>query len=75
MKAAKIRVMRNQMILHTSTLRTCKKKIRNHRASLDFDKGFIVASLKSGKDFDLKEEVEIGPHKKKRGRKKQKYDT
>ena len=52
-----------------------QKKIRNHRASLDFDKGFIVASLKSGKDFELKEEVEIGPRKKKRGRKKQKYDT
>jgi hypothetical protein len=31
--------------------------------------------LKSGKDFDLKEEVEISPRKKKRGRKKQKYDT
>jgi hypothetical protein len=25
--------------------------------------------LKSGKDFDLKQEVEIGPRKKKRGRK------
>jgi hypothetical protein len=74
MKAAKIRVTRNQMILHTSTLRTCKK-FRSHRAVLNFDKGFIVASLKSGKDFDLKEEVEFGPHKRKRGRKKQKYDT
>ena len=74
MKAAKIRVTRNQMILHTSILRTCKK-IRSHRAALDFDKGFIVALLKSGKDFDLKEEVEIKPRKKKRGRKKQKYDT
>jgi len=51
------------------------QKFRSHRAVLDFDKGFIVASLKSGKDFDLKEEVEFGPHKRKRGRKKQKYDT
>ena len=48
-----------------------QKLFRSHRAALDFDKGFIVASLKLGKDFDLKQEVEIGPHKKKRGRKKQ----
>jgi hypothetical protein len=39
-----------------------------HQTALDFDKGFIVALLKSGKDFDLKLEVEIGPRKKKRGR-------
>jgi len=32
----------------------------------NFDKGFSVTSLKSGKDFDLKQEVEIGPRKKKR---------
>ena len=74
MKAAKIRVTRNQMILHKH-IENMQKNFRSHRAALDFDKGFIVASLKSGKDFDLKEEVEIGPHKKKRGRKKQKYDT
>ena len=46
-----------------------QKLFRTHRAALDFDKGFIVASLQSGKDFDLKQEVEIGPRKKKRGRK------
>ena len=39
---------------------------RIHRAALDVDKGFSVTSLKSGKDFDLKQEVEIGPRKKKR---------
>ena len=49
-----------------------QKLFHTHRTALDFDKGFIVASLKSGKDFDLKQEVEIGPRKKKRGRKKQK---
>jgi len=49
-----------------------QKLFRTHRAALDFDKGFIVASLKSRKDFDLKQEVEIGTCKKKRGRKKQK---
>ena len=43
-----------------------QKLFRTHRAALDFDKGFSVSSLKSGKDFDLKQEVEIGPRKKKR---------
>ncbi len=52
-----------------------QKIFRSHRAALDFDKGFIVASLTSGKDFDLKKEVETGPRKKKRGRKQQKNDT
>jgi hypothetical protein len=49
-----------------------QKLFRTHCAALNFDKGFIVALLQSGKDFDLKQEVEIGPRKKKRGRKKQK---
>jgi hypothetical protein len=48
-----------------------QKLFPTHRAALDFDKGFIVTALKSGNDFDLKQEVEIGPCKKKRGRKKQ----
>ena len=61
------------MILHTSRLRTCKK-LCSHHAALDCDKGFIVALLKSGKDIDLKQEVEIGPCKKKRERKQQKQD-
>jgi hypothetical protein len=38
-----------------------QKLFRTHRAALDFDNGFIVAALKSGNDFDLKQEVEIGP--------------
>ena len=68
-KAAKIRMTRNQMMLHTAHIENMQKLFRSHRAELDFDKGLIVASLKSGKDFDLKQEVEIGPRKKKRGRK------
>jgi hypothetical protein len=48
-----------------------QKLFRTHCAALDFDKGFIFASLKSGKDFNLKQEVEIGPRKKKRGSKEQ----
>ena len=65
---ATIRVTRNQLILHTSRLRTCQKKsvVAMHHAAFDFDNGFSVTSLKSGKDFDLKQEVEIGPRKKKR---------
>ncbi len=51
-----------------------QKIFRCHHAALGFDKGFIVASLKTGKDFDLKQEVEIGSCKKKRGRKTQKRD-
>ena len=49
-----------------------QKLFRTHLAALNFDKGFIAAVPKSGNDFDLKQEVEIGPRKKKRGRKKQK---
>ena len=49
-----------------------QKLFCTHHAALDFDKGFIVALLKSRKDFDLKQDVEIGTRKKKRGRKKQK---
>jgi hypothetical protein len=45
--------------------------LHSHCAALDFDRGFIVASLKSEKEFDFKQEVEIGPLKKKRGRKNQ----
>ena len=52
-----------------------QNNFRSHRAALDFDKGFIVASLTSGKDIDLKKEVEISPRKKKRGRKQQINDT
>jgi hypothetical protein len=48
-----------------------QKMLHSHRGALDFDRGFIVPSLKSGKEFDFKQEVEIGPLKKKRGRKNQ----
>jgi hypothetical protein len=49
-----------------------QKIIRSHRAALNFDRGFITSALKLGKvDFDLKREIEIGPQKKKRGRKQQ----
>ena len=42
-----------------------QKIIKSHRASLDFDLGFITSTLKIGKvDFDLKQEIEIGPQKK-----------
>jgi hypothetical protein len=48
-----------------------QKVIRTHWVALNFDRGFIVSVLKTGRDFNLKLEIEIGPHKKKRGRKQQ----
>ena len=52
-------------IIHKQ-IENMQKIIKSHRAALDFD------LLKFGKvDFDLKQEIEIGPHKKKRGRKRQ----
>ena len=65
--------MKSNDISHRQ-IENMQKIFRSHRAAIDFDKGFIFASLKTGKDFDLKEAVEIGPRKKKRGRKTQKRD-
>jgi hypothetical protein len=48
-----------------------QKILRSHRAAPNFDRGFIVTSLKSEKEFDFKQEVEIGPLKKKTGMKNQ----
>ena len=47
-----------------------QKIIKSHRAALDFDRGFITSALKLAKNLDLKEEIEIGPQQKKRGRKR-----
>jgi hypothetical protein len=47
-----------------------QKIIKSHRAALDFDRGFIASTLKLTKNLDLKEAIEIGPQKKKRGRKR-----
>ena len=47
-----------------------QKIIKSHRAALDFDRGFIASALKLAKNLDLKEEIEIGPQQKKRGRKR-----
>jgi hypothetical protein len=65
--------MKSNDISHRQ-IENMQKIFRSHRAAIDFDKGFIFALLKTGKDFDLKEAVEIGPRKKKRGRKTQKRD-
>jgi hypothetical protein len=48
-----------------------QKISKSHRVALDFDRGFIASALKLAKNLDLKEEIEIGPQKKKRGRKRQ----
>ncbi len=42
-------------------IKNMQKILCSHRAALHFGRGFIVASLKSGKEFDFKQEVEIGP--------------
>jgi len=46
-----------------------QKIIKSHRVALDFDQGFVTSALKLAKNLDLKEEIEIGPQKKKRGQK------
>jgi hypothetical protein len=51
-------------------IKNMQKIIKSHRAALDFDRGFIASALKLAKNLDLKEEIEIGPQKKKRGRKR-----
>jgi hypothetical protein len=61
----------NDNITHKH-IENMQKIFHTHRAALNFDKGFIVTLLKSGKDFDFKQEVEIGPGKKNREWKKQK---
>ena len=47
-----------------------QKIIKSHRAALDFDRGFVASALNLAKNLDMKEEIEIGPQKKKRGRKR-----
>jgi hypothetical protein len=48
-----------------------QKITKSHWAALDFDRGFIASALKLATNLDLKEEIEIGPQKKKRGWKRQ----
>ena len=48
-----------------------QKIIKSHRAALDIDRGFITSALKLDTNFDVKEEIETGPQKKNRGRKRQ----
>ena len=45
--------------------------IKCHWAALNFDQGFVTSTLKLAKNLDVKEEIEIGPQKKKRGQKRQ----
>ncbi len=46
------------------------KSMACHRAAFDFDMGFILQSVKLVAGLDLEHEVENGPPKKKKGRKK-----
>jgi len=56
-------------------LSRCKKNFRSHRAAIDFDKGFIHASLKTEKYFDFKEAVKMVTRRKQRERKRKKRAT
>ena len=56
-------------ILHLR-IENLQKSVACHRAAVDFDMGFILQSVKLVAGFDLEHEVENGPPKKKRGRKK-----
>ena len=56
-------------ILHLR-IENLQKSMACHRAAVDFDMGFILQSVKLVAGFDLENEVENGPPKKKRGRKK-----
>jgi hypothetical protein len=47
-----------------------QKSVACHRAAFDFDMGFILQSVQLVAGLDLEHEVENGPPKKKRGRKK-----
>jgi hypothetical protein len=47
-----------------------QKSVACHRAAVDFDKGFILQSVKMVAGFDVEHVAENGPPKKKRGRKK-----
>ncbi len=52
------------------TIENLQKSMACHRAAFDFDMGFILQSVKLVAGLDLEQEVENGPPKKKRGRKK-----
>jgi hypothetical protein len=47
-----------------------QKSVACHRAAFDFDLGFILQSVQLVAGLDLEHEIENGPPKKKRGRKK-----
>jgi hypothetical protein len=47
-----------------------QKSVACHRAAVDFDKGFILQSVKMVAGFDVEHVAENGPPKMKRGRKK-----
>ena len=53
-----------------SRIENLQKSVACHRAAFDFDMGFILQSVQLVAGLDLEHEVENGPPKKKRGRKK-----
>jgi hypothetical protein len=60
----------NMNTISHSRIENLQKSVACHRAALDFDTGFILQSVKLVAGLDLEHEVDNGPPKKKRGRKK-----
>jgi hypothetical protein len=54
--------MTNSVIMHTK-IENMNKLLKNHRAALDFDRGFIITSVLTSADFNWKEEHESGDTK------------
>ena len=46
-------------IIHTK-IENLKKMLKSHYAALDFDHGFVIASVLTSEDFNWKEELESG---------------
>jgi hypothetical protein len=60
----------NMNTISHSRIENLQKRVACHRAAFDFDMGFILRSVKLVAGLDLEHEVENGPPRKKRGRKK-----
>jgi hypothetical protein len=56
------KVVTNNVITHTK-IENMKNILKSHRAALDFDRAFIVTSIKTYEDFDWKEELNLGEAK------------
>jgi hypothetical protein len=56
------KVVTSNVITQTK-IENMKQILKSHHAALDFDRAFIVTSIKSSEDFDWKEELNFGEAK------------